>query len=133
MQIRTLFLTLALLLAFSAVGLAQTPAAAPPDTAAAFDTPPQPVGGTAAPLYQVKYPEAARKDGIEGKVLVSVTVSADGHTAEAEILKGVRADLDQAARAAVLATRWEPAQKNHHPVSVKVVVPIQFKLDKTKK
>jgi len=111
---KLLLLTLAAVLCFGLTALADD---------VAFDMPP-------APLTDIspEYPEAARQAGIIGKVLVKITISAEGTVTGAEIAQGARADLDQAAINALKVVRWTPAQKDGKPVACEVVVPIQFKL-----
>ena len=102
-------------------------AQAPAQSDIAFDSAPSPIGAFATPIY----PEAAKKEGIQGKVLIEFTVAVDG-SVQASIKKGVRPDLDQAALKAVRDTQWRPAQKDGKPVAATVVVPIQFKLEDKK-
>jgi periplasmic protein TonB len=106
------------------------PRAATAQEAAAFDTPPAPVGGLTAIMQNVTYPKAAMKDGIEGKVLLAVVVDAAGHTKSASVQQSVRKDLDEAALKAIKKSEWIPAQKDGKPVACTIIVPIQFKLEK---
>ena len=99
----------------------------------AFDVAPSPVGGLLALMQQIPYPASAKKDNIEGKVLVSVVVGADGKVKSAKIMSGVRNDLDQAALKAILPSTWTPAQKDGKPVDSNIVVPVQFKLENKSK
>ncbi len=46
-----------------------------------FDTPPAPVGGMGAIGEKIRYPAAARDDGIEGEVIVEVGVSEEERSA----------------------------------------------------
>jgi TonB family protein len=93
-----------------------------------FDKAPEPVDGFQSLLENVKYPEAAKKNGVDGIVFVSVIIGADGSVSGLEIAEGVRKDLDQAAMEAIKQTNWLPAQKNGQPVISKIVIPVQFKL-----
>ncbi len=81
----------------------------------------------------VVYPATAAKDGLEGKVLVSMVIDEHGKTVSAEIITGVREDLDKAALDAVRKVEWTPALKGKTPVKANVIVPIMFKLDPNKK
>jgi periplasmic protein TonB len=81
----------------------------------------------------VKYPQSAKSEGIEGRVLVAVSIDTAGHSHDCEIRQGVRQDLNQAAIDAVSHLAWTPARKDGRAVECTVVVPIQFKLDKDKK
>ncbi|MBU0508671.1 energy transducer TonB [bacterium] len=119
---RILLLTLAMTLCFGLTGLAAD-VASPPTAEVAFDTPPAP-----ATAISPKYPEAARKEGITGMVLVKISIAADGSVTRTEIAQSVRKDLDQAAVEALTTARWTPAQKDGKPVACEVTVPIQFKL-----
>ena len=117
---RFLLLTLAAVLCFGLAAQADD---------VGFDAPPSPLTAISP-----EYPEAARQAGITGKVLVKITISAEGTVSNAEIVQSLREDLDHAAVKALTNTRWTPAQKDGKPVACEVVVPIQFKLaDKDQK
>ncbi|MCB1060224.1 MAG: energy transducer TonB [Calditrichaeota bacterium] len=103
------------------------------DEKADLDSFPMPVGGMVALMQQVVYPKSASKDGIEGKVLISAVIDVNGKVSKAEIMSGVRQDLDQAALTAVQNIEWTPAMKNKQAVEAAVVVPVLFKLDSDKK
>ncbi len=95
---------------------------------------PEPVGGTSALMHHVAYPKTALKDGLEGKVLLSLVVDTLGIAQSVKVVESVRADLDGAATEAVKATKWIPAQKDGKAVAITIRVPVQFKLaDKTRK
>ena len=93
----------------------------------AFDESPSPVGGWAEFMAQVRYPEMARKAGVEGEVIVLAYISRSGKVVRAEIERHV-AGCDQAALDAVLKTAWHPAKQREEPVSVKVRIPVRFTL-----
>lgn len=79
-------------------------------------------------LDKPEYTEEARSAGIEGKVRVQLTVSADGAVTDAKILESLDAGLDQAALAAVRAATFEPAVQCGKPVEATFVVSIRFSL-----
>lgn len=66
-----------------------------------------------------EYPEMASLAGVEGAVTLWVYVDAFGVVREVELMQssGV-GSLDQAALAAALNTRWNPARNNNAPVGV---------------
>jgi TonB family protein len=97
-----------------------------------WDKPPEILGGMEALQKNIVYPKEAAQEGIEGKVLVTVGIQADGTLGRVTILESVRADLDEAAQDAVQKTRWLPAEKDGKPISCTVVIPIQFKLESKK-
>ena len=80
-------------------------------------------------VEHIKYPEAAKKEGVEGKVFVRFTVEKTGQVADAEIVKGVREDIDyEALRVIDGMPLWNPGKKDGKPVNSKMVIPINFKL-----
>jgi len=93
--------------------------------------PPVPVGGYAAILANITYPEIAREAGIEGRVVVEALIGVNGIVESAIILEGVpRTGLNEAAIDAVLKTQFTPAFQMDKPVRVKMAIPIVFRLRK---
>ena len=74
-----------------------------------------------------KYPEIARRTGIEGTVFVKILVGKDGKPEEVEFVKGPEIFRDVALEAA-RKFEFSPARQNDRPVRVWVMVPIQFRL-----
>ena len=78
--------------------------------------------------YTYKFPKAARKEGVQGKILVQFTVDTLGRTPDPTIVKGVRADVDTAAiEMTRKLLRFEPATMDGRPVPMKINVPITLK------
>ena len=74
-------------------------------------------GGTAAMMKwlsnNVRYPESAQQNDIQGRVIVKFVVEKDGSIGHAEILKGVDRDLDrEAIRVVKKMPRWQPGKNN---------------------
>jgi len=92
------------------------------------DVMPQIIGGMYELQKNIKYPEKARQNGIEGKVFVKVFVDEKGNVAGTKIMKSDGVDFDKAAVEAIRKLRFTPAQVNGKPVKVVLVIPIQFKL-----
>lgn len=105
---------------------------APAQNPQTFDKIPEPVGGLDAIMQLVSYPKSAKEDGLEGKVLLTVTIDASGNSTSVKVLEGVRDDLDKAALKALKQSKWIPAQKDGMPVETTVVVPVQFRLAEKK-
>jgi protein TonB len=63
------------------------------------------------------YPKAAKKLGIEGQVVLLITVEADGRVSAARVVSGPGHGLNEAARDAVLRARFKPATKGGVPVA----------------
>lgn len=77
----------------------------------------------------IKYPEAARKDKVQGIVVVEFVVNTEGRVEKATLLKKVREDIDNEALRVVNKTVWVPGSKGNERVSCKYTLPIKFKLD----
>ena len=79
---------------------------------------------------ELKYPEQAKTDGAQGRVLVQFTIGSDGVVRDAVILRGVREDLDAEAIRVVLASpKWEPGYNDKgEKVPVTFTCPITYKI-----
>jgi TonB family protein len=77
----------------------------------------------------VKYPEAAMKKGIEGRVIVSFVVNTDGSVSDAKVVRSIHPLLDkEALRVVNSMPKWTPGKQNGQVVRVKYNIPISFKL-----
>jgi periplasmic protein TonB len=91
------------------------------------------VSGSTGPRggYQVKprYPDAARRQGAEGTVLLKARVTEHGRVDEVQIETSAgHPALDQAAVEALHRWRFEPARRGRDAIAVWVTIPFQFKL-----
>ncbi len=87
-----------------------------------------PVGGFAEIQKNLEYPEAARKAGTEGKVVLYVHISETGEVLKTKVQESVNPECDKAAIKAIQSVKWNPAKQGDDPVAVWVAVPISFKL-----
>ncbi len=77
-----------------------------------------------------RYPAAARRRGLEGRVLVHALVSAAGACARAEVRRSSgHPVLDEAALRAVRGWRFVPATREGRAVEAGVEIPIVFRLE----
>jgi TonB family protein len=76
------------------------------------------------------YPEAAKKDSVEGRVIIRFIVNESGNIDEPIILKSIHPLLDNEAIRVVklLSGRFTPGYQDGKPVSVYYMVPITFAL-----
>lgn len=74
------------------------------------------------------YPETARANGLEGTVLLRLTIDAQGFVTEAEVLEPLGHELDEAARTAALQLRFEPARRSGAAVPARIRYPYEFRL-----
>lgn len=99
---------------------------------------PQFPGGTEALIEflskNIKYPEEAKKSGIQGKVFVNFIVRSTGEVTDVKIQRGIGGGCDEEAlRVVKLMPKWTPGMVKGKIVAVGFVVPIQFRLDADKK
>lgn len=97
------------------------------------EQPPSFPGGQAALMSylskNVKYPEEALKDNVQGRVIVGFIVEKDGSVSNAKIIRGVDSALDkEAIRIVMSMPKWTPGRQNGRNVRTKYNVPVNFKL-----
>lgn len=94
---------------------------------------PIPPGGMGA-FYKyvgmnIKYPNDARRMGVQGKVFVQFVVDKDGSLINVKSIKGIGAGCDEeAVRIIEAAPNWKPGKQRGKPVKVRMILPITFKL-----
>lgn len=76
----------------------------------------------------VVYPDIARRDSIEGQVLVGALIGTDGKVEKTQILSSDHNYLNISAATAVKATRFTPAIKDGKPLRMWVRIPIVYRL-----
>ncbi len=80
--------------------------------------------------HQMRYPVEARQQGIEGRILCSFIVAADGTISNIEVVQGIHPLLDkEAVRVLSLMPRWNPGENDGEKVNVKCLLPIDFTID----
>ena len=87
-------------------------------------------GGIQKYLYNnVKFPPAAKANGISGRVFINFTVGKDGKIRNVKILRGVHDLLDkEAVRVVKAMPKWKPGKQRGKAVSVSYNLPISFQL-----
>jgi TonB family protein len=82
-------------------------------------------------VTNVKYPEEAKKNGIQGKVFVSFIVEKDGSISHVKIVQGIGSGCDEeAARVIKAMPDWIPGKNQENKtVRVQFNLPIVFSLD----
>ncbi|MCA9666807.1 MAG: energy transducer TonB [Myxococcales bacterium] len=76
-----------------------------------------------------KYPERARDLGIEGRVVLELTIDGKGNVIKARVIRKLHPDLDAAAITAAKQMKFKPATVNGTPVTVKISYSFAFVLD----
>jgi len=91
----------------------------------AVDEPPRPVKQVGA-----SYPTRARAKNIEGHVVFSLLIQADGSVSDIRILESEPPGVfDQVAMEAMRQWRYEPAMYQGAPVAIRARQPFEFRLD----
>jgi protein TonB len=78
---------------------------------------------------KVPYPEEARRAGVEGTVVLSITIDNEGTVVDAKIISGPGYGLNEAARDAIKKFKFKPAVKNGEAVSTELKYSYTFVLD----
>lgn len=78
----------------------------------------------------LRYPQIAAENGIEGRVFIQFVVKADGSVANAKVVRGVDPALDREAMRVVMASPdWTPGKQRGEAVNVAFTFPINFVLN----
>lgn len=77
----------------------------------------------------LRYPELAQQNNVQGKVIVKFTVEKDGSITNPTVVRGVDKDLDrEAIRVVKKMPRWTPGKNNGAAVRSYFPLPVTFKL-----
>ena len=86
-------------------------------------------------VYQyLKYPDAAVRDGIQGRVLVDFVIDESGKVTDVKVLKGVDPLLDdEAVRVIAASPAWKPGLVRGKKVKAEISLYVEFRLEKKNK
>ena len=77
----------------------------------------------------LKYPEAAKASGLQGRVTLQFVVGPDGKVGNVRVLRSAGEELDaEAVRVISSSPEWEPGRVDGKPVSVTYTFPVIFQL-----
>jgi protein TonB len=75
------------------------------------------------------YPEIAKENGVQGRVILSFRVNSDGTVSDVKIIRGVDPSLDkEAVRVVASSPKWTPGRQRNKPVNVVYTFPVIFQL-----
>ena len=80
---------------------------------------------------RIEYPQKALKDGVQGRVILSAVIRADGTLTDIEVSKSPDPRLSAEAVRIVEsspANAWTPALKEGKPIDWKIHIPVEFRL-----
>ena len=78
---------------------------------------------------RLQYPEIAKENGIQGRVLLQFVVGADGKVSNVKVVRGVDPALDkEAVRVVQSSPKWTPGKQRDRAVKVTYTFPVIFQL-----
>ena len=92
------------------------------------EQPPVLIGGIAGVQKRIRYPEMARKAGIEGRVVLQFVVDKDGNIINPRVVRGIGGGCDEEALKALKDAKFKPGRQRGVPVNVSYSIPISFTL-----
>lgn len=88
-------------------------------------------GGLVNLQQQIRYPEKARKAGIEGRVIVQFIITEKGEVEDPRVIRGIGGGCDEEALRVVKKAQFVPGRQRGKPVRVQYTLPIVFRLAKS--
>ena len=77
----------------------------------------------------VKYPDVAQENGVQGRVIVESIIEKDGSMSDVKVIRSVDPSLDREPLRVVKAMpKWTPAKLKGIPVRTKCTTPVVFRL-----
>ena len=89
---------------------------------------PELIGGLPGLQKKIKYPEIAKKAGVEGRVFLQFIVDEQGNVSDPIVTRGIGAGCDEEAVRAILEAKFKPGKQRGKAVKVKMSLPITFRL-----
>ena len=131
---KTIFL-LSMLLTAAIVTCTPTTASAQTDSEKVYNScqvMPQFPGGEKAMMEfiatNLKYPQQAVKDDVQGMVLVDFVINTEGKATDPKIVRSLSPECDaEVIRVVSLMPAWTPGQQDGQTVNVKYTLPVMFK------
>ena len=78
---------------------------------------------------RLNYPDVAKENGVQGRVMLQFTVGADGVVRDVKVLRGVDPSLDkEAVRVVSMSPKWTPGKQRDRNVKVTYTFPVIFQL-----
>lgn len=78
---------------------------------------------------RLEYPEIAKENGIQGRVMLQFTVGTDGRISNVVVVRGVDPVLDkEAVRVVSMSPKWSPGKQRDRAVKVTYTFPVIFRL-----
>lgn len=92
------------------------------------DRHPEIIGGMGSLYLNIDYPEEARQEGIQGRLLLEFTVDTEGKAHSIEVVDSLHPLCDSAAVAGIQSVNFVPAKHNGKAIPVRMRLPVRFQL-----
>ena len=89
---------------------------------------PELIGGLRQLQTQIRYPEMARRAGIQGRVFIQFIVDEQGDVIHPRVIRGIGGGADEEALRVVRQAKFTPGIQRGQPVRVQYSLPIYFRL-----
>jgi protein TonB len=89
---------------------------------------PELIGGLGELQSKIRYPEMARRAGIEGRVFIQFIVNEQGEVENPQVMRGIGGGADEEALRVVSQAKFKPGMQRGRPVRVQYSLPIFFRL-----
>lgn len=77
----------------------------------------------------LNYPEIAKENGVQGRVMLQFTVNPNGSVSDVKVLRGIDPSLDkEAVRVVSSSPKWTPGRQRDRAVKVTYTFPVIFQL-----
>lgn len=77
----------------------------------------------------LRYPNLAQENEVQGRVMVSFVIERDGSISDVKLISGIGSGCDEEAlRVIRKSPKWKPGQQNAQPVRVRYTMPLAFAL-----
>lgn len=92
------------------------------------DPMPEPVEGMPGLIKKIQYPAAAKKTGIEGRVIAMAYINENGGVDDVKIIRGLGGGCDEEVQRVVKESKFKPGYQAGKPVKTKLTLSFTFKL-----
>ncbi|MFU8862046.1 MAG: TonB family protein [Cyclonatronaceae bacterium] len=89
---------------------------------------PEIIGGIESIMQSIRYPEMARRAGIEGRVIVQFIVDEEGNAIYPQVVRGIGGGADEEALRVISQAKFRPGYQRGRPVKVQFSIPVVFRL-----
>ena len=91
---------------------------------------PEIIGGLPALYKEIRYPDAAIRNNVEGRVFLQFVVDENGEATDVEIMRDIGSGCGEAAAEAIKKVSFTPGLQNGSPVKVRFSLPVTFRISR---